>query len=156
MKKLLLILPTFCFIISLSAMDDPRYERLSKQAEDYYNRADPSTSSGRTGDEDFQKINAPQELYYEEESSDEDEIDSEEEKELIRQFTKNRKKCSFHCDREDDLCLLLEILMCAGANPQEQGLEISGQLYKKFRAKEQELIRHRKLGDFEEKEGGLS
>ncbi len=96
MKKLLLILPTFCFIINLSAMDDPRYERLSKQAEDYYNRADPSTSAkaspyaeameDRSADRSTDSSAGREELYYEDESSDEDYYDEERIREELREL----------------------------------------------------------------------
>ncbi len=85
MKKLLLILPTFCFIINLLAMDDPRYERLSRQAEDYYNRAearDPSPYAEAMEDRSTGK----EELYYEDESSDEEYYDEERMREELREL----------------------------------------------------------------------
>ncbi len=63
-------------------MDDPRYERLSRQAEDYYNRAE----ARKTPSQEFQKIDEPQELYYEEESSDEEYNDEERIREELREL----------------------------------------------------------------------
>ncbi len=77
-------------------MDDSRYERLSRQAEDYYNRADPSTSAkaspyaeameDRSADRSTDSSTGREELYYEEESSDDEYYDEERIREELREL----------------------------------------------------------------------